>query len=84
MEELRQMVEDFCNNSRYISNREYELKFIRLTYALMKFIFEELMDSRDVRETNDFYNLISEDLFRLEQHLGQYLRYLNEAEPESD
>lgn len=76
MEHLRNLVENFCNNSRYLSNIEYQIRFCGIVVAMLDFLTEELIDSRDARDTNEFYTLIFEDLLFLREHVNLFSVFL--------
>lgn len=61
------------------SNTVFKLHFIRLMRAVMEIIRETLLDARDIRSTNEYYDLIYEDIDRMSRHLEQYWEY-NEEE----
>lgn len=61
-------------------SREYDRKFIQIMYAFLGIISKELDDGRMIRETNEFSELIYQDIMRLYMHLGQYSEFLRENE----
>lgn len=73
------MVTQFCSLSDEVPNSVYELLFVRLMHEFLRLLQEAMIDARDVRETNELYSLLFDDICRMSDHLSALLD-INECE----
>lgn len=74
MEQFR----EFINTENTERDEVFIMRFVRLMHSMLDAIAETLLDGRDVRETNEIYTLLFEDVTNLRDSVNAYEQLLNE------
>lgn len=59
-------------------NEVFIARFVRLMSSMLDAIVETLFDDRDVRETNEIYTILYDDVTNLRETVAAYERLLDE------
>lgn len=71
MEAILNLMTEFENLGDDVSQTLYEQHFNRLMVMILDLIQEKLVNDRDIREIDEFYNLIYSDILRMKNHLRE-------------
>lgn len=82
MDELIYLLREFGELADNADEIVFVLQFTRVMYTILDLISEELFNARDLRDTNEFYELIYMDIIRLRRHFMEYLQAVQQREEE--
>lgn len=77
MDRLANLVRDFCALSDNTDDATFARCFTAVVITMLDMIAEFMIDARDIRETNQFYALIFDDICRLRDNMQAYHNYLD-------
>lgn len=68
-------MDEIMNKVTNLRSNETNVSLMRMLMTVINMISELLMNERQLRETNEFYGQILEDLNTIRRHLTQYINF---------
>lgn len=65
-------------------NEVFIIRFVRLMHSMLDAIAETLFDDRDVRETNEIYTILFDDVTNLRASVNAYEQLLLQEDSDLD